>query len=108
LLHELTSVLSLLFAINLGYDGGRGGRDGGRGGRGGGGRGPDLSKVVSLLSNIVLADVSPNFSFFMYSTEAKNRSGVSIDSLSRRGTLFNDAIWKTLLKDMPKKEKEDL
>jgi hypothetical protein len=92
--------------FNLGRDGGR---DGGRGGgRGGGDRGPDLSNVNSLLSNIVLADISPNFSFYMYSIEVKNRAGVAIDSVTRRGALFNEAVWKNLLKDMPKKEKEDL
>ena len=42
------------------------------------------------------------------SIECKDRNNKPIDSLSRRGALFNQAIWKTLLKDKSKKEKEDL
>lgn len=78
----------------------------GRGGRGS--DRPDLSGLSSCLSNIILANVSPNFSFYLYSTDAKDRNDAAIDSLSRRGALFNAAIWNNLLKDMPKKQKEDL
>jgi hypothetical protein len=98
-MRQLTSDSRCLLRINLGRGGGRGGD---------GGRGPDLSNVKSLLSNIVLAKLTPNFSFYLYSSEAKSRSGAPIESLSRRGTLFNQAIWKTLLKDTPPKQKEDL
>ena len=52
--------------------------------------------------------MSPNSSFYLYSIEAHNNNGNAIDSLTRRGALFNEAIWKTLLKDKPRAEKESL
>jgi len=75
---------------------------------GGRGRGPDLSGVTSLLSNIVLSSVTPNFSFYLYSIQCCDHKGHSIDSLTRRGALFNQAIWGTLLKDLGKNERADL
>jgi hypothetical protein len=62
----------------LGDNDGRGGfRGGGGGGRGGGGRsggggasrGPDLSGLKSCVSNIVLADVTQGFQFYLVSSK---------------------------------------
>lgn len=91
---------------------GGGGRDGGRGGRGGRGggrgRGPDLSGIKSCISNIILADVSPAFQFYLYSVHCVDANGDAIDSRYRRKFLFDTGLWDGLLKDMPEKEKNDL
>ena len=95
--------------------GGRGrGSFGGRGGRGGRGRGggrnslPDLSGMQTALSNIILANISPGFSFYLYSVKCDDSKGDSIDSRFRRKFLFDIGLWDGLLEDMPRKEKEDL
>merc|ERR1719162_1615055 len=49
-----------------------------------------------------------NFSFHQYSIDCRERRDNAIESLSRRKTLFEIAIWDTVLKDMPRAEKEDL
>ena len=93
-----------------GRGGGREGRGGGREGRGGGGRGrgPDLSGITSCVSNIILADVSQGFQFYLYSVNCVDANGDSIDSRYRRKFLFDTGLWNGLLKDMPEKEKDDL
>jgi hypothetical protein len=81
--------------------GGRGGRDGGRGG--GRGRGPDLSGMKSCISNIILANVSPSFQFYLYSVNCVDANGDSIDSRYRRKFLFDTGLWDGFLKTMPEK-----
>ena len=91
-----------------GRGGDRGGGRGGRGGRGGGSRGPDLSGLKSCISNIILADVTQGFQFYLYSVACIDANGDNIDSRHRRKFLFDIGFWDGLLKDMPEKEKEDL
>ncbi|KAG7361420.1 Piwi domain containing protein [Nitzschia inconspicua] len=101
---------------NEGGGGGRwhfgGGRDQRGGGRGRGGKtrqfSPDMSGISSVLSNIVMADVSPNFQFFLYPVQAVDSEGNQIESRQRRRFLFDNGLWDGLLKDMSAEEKEDL
>lgn len=93
--------------------GGRGGdsRGGGRGGgrgRGGRGRGPDLSGLSSCLTNIVLAEVTEGFQFFLYTVNCKESNGEQMESRFRRKVLFHTGFWDHLLTDIQEKEKKDL
>mmetsp|Transcript_42001 Transcript_42001/g.46923 ORF Transcript_42001/g.46923 Transcript_42001/m.46923 type:complete len:590 (-) Transcript_42001:1218-2987(-) len=96
-----------------GYQGG-GGRGGGGGARGGGrggggrGRGPDMSRMTSVLSNVMQVDVSENFQFFLYSVAVEDSNGVQVESRHRRKFLFDLGLWNGMLKEMPKKQKDDL
>lgn len=60
------------------------------------------------MTNIVLATPSTKFSFYMYTTDSIDRNSRPIDSLSRRGELYQKAIWDTLLREMPAREKKNL
>ncbi|KAG7355808.1 Piwi domain containing protein [Nitzschia inconspicua] len=88
-----------------------GGRDGRGGGRGRGGRtqqySPDMSGMNSVLSNIIMADVSPNFQFFLYPVQAVDSEGNHIESRLRRRFLFDTGLWDGLLQGMSAEEKED-
>ncbi len=92
-----------------GRPGGRGGdRGGGRARSGGRGRGPDLSGIKSVLCNIILANITEGFQFFLYSVDVKDAKGEAMESRFRRKFLFDRGFWDGFLKDMPEKEKEDL
>jgi hypothetical protein len=97
-----------------GGGGGRGGRGrDGRGGRGGreGGRGgaPDVSRNIDrVLTNILAAKLSENFSFYLYTINTTDKTGTLIDSRSRRMELFGVGFWDILLADMPKGLKSEL
>ena len=84
------------------------GRGGGRAGRAGRGRGPDMSRMTSCLSNVMQADISENFQFFLYSVAVENDHGEQIESRHRRKFLFDLGLWNGVLKDLPDKEKDDL
>jgi len=60
------------------------------------------------MTNVILADVTENFSFYQYSIDCRDRRDQAIESLTRRKTLFDIALWDTVLRDMPRSEKEDL
>lgn len=93
---------------NRGGDRG-GGRGGGRGRGGRGrGRGPDLSGLSSCLTNIVLAEVTEGFQFFLYTVNCKESNGEQMESRFRRKVLFYTGFWDHLLNDIPEKEKKDL
>lgn len=64
--------------------------------------------MKSCISNVMEADVSDNFQFFMYSVAVVNDHDEQIDSRHRRMFLFDLGLWNGLLKDLPDKEKEDL
>mmetsp|Transcript_122519 Transcript_122519/g.342891 ORF Transcript_122519/g.342891 Transcript_122519/m.342891 type:complete len:414 (+) Transcript_122519:114-1355(+) len=89
------------------FSGRDGGRQSGRGGRGRG-RGPDLSALKNVLTNIVLADITEGFHFFLYSVDCHDDKGKQIESIHRRRFLFDEAVWNGLLKGMPRKEQDDL
>lgn len=86
--------------------GGRGDRGGGRGG--GRGRGPDLSGIQSVLTNILLAETSPNFSFYIYTCDCRDKDDQLIESRGRRADLFRKGVLDGVLKDMPAAEKDQL
>ena len=67
-----------------------------------------MSRMKSCLSNVMEADVSDNFQFFMYSVAAVNDHDEQIESRHRRKFLFDLGLWNGLFKDLPDKEKEDL
>lgn len=67
-----------------------------------------MSRMKSCISNVMEADVSDNFQFFMYSVAVVNDHDEQIDSRHRRMFLFDLGLWNGLLKDLPDKEKEDL
>lgn len=67
-----------------------------------------MTDINSVLSNIVMADVSPNFQFFMYSVQTVDAEGIQIESRHRRKFLFDLGLWDGLLESMPEDEKEDL
>ena len=62
----------------------------------------------SVLSNVIMADVSEHFQFFMYSVQCQDEQGNPIDSRHRRKFLFDLGFWNGLLADMDPKEVEDL
>lgn len=83
-------------------DGGRGGRGfggggrgygGGRGGGRGGGGGWSGPPPTEALSNLILAQVTPNFRFFQYGLSGVSKDGKSIDSRRRRQELFHVGIF---------------
>jgi hypothetical protein len=82
----------------------------GRGGVRGGGRNrpPDMSGLSACLTNIVMAEVTEGFQFFLYSADAQDANGGQLESRHRRKFLFDNGLWDGLLKDMPEKEKNDL
>ncbi|KAL7574615.1 hypothetical protein ACA910_002967 [Epithemia clementina (nom. ined.)] len=87
----------------------RGGRGGGGGGGGrGGGRGPDLSGIKSVLTNILPAEVSPNFSFYIYSVDCRDKNDQNIEGRGRRSDLFRKGVLDELLGDMPPAQKDSL
>eukprot|EP00980_Cylindrotheca_fusiformis_P010696 scaffold2400_cov187-Cylindrotheca_fusiformis.AAC.1 len=98
----------------MGHPGGRGGRSrdnsrgGGRGGRGGRGRGPDFSGLASCTTNIVPAEVTEGFQFFLYTVNIKESSGEQMESRHRRKMLFHTGFWDNLLKGLHIDEKNDL
>jgi hypothetical protein len=67
-----------------------------------------MSGMRSCLSNVMQADISENFQFFLYSVAVESDHGEQIESRHRRKFLFDLGLWNGLLKDMPDKEKEDL
>jgi hypothetical protein len=67
-----------------------------------------MSDISSVLSNIVMADVSQNFQFFMYTVQTTDSEGNQIESRHRRKFLFDLGLWDGLLENMPANEKEDL
>lgn len=75
---------------------------------GGGGRGPNLSNIDKCETNILLAQVSPSFYFWMLGVDCQDKNGKLIDSRFRRNQLWNIAFWDTFLKDVPKTEKDNL
>jgi len=64
--------------------------------------------MKSVLTNIVLADISEGFHFFLYTVDCHDAFGKQIESIHRRRFLFDEGIWNGVLKDMPKKEQDDL
>lgn len=56
----------------------------------------------------MVADVSENFQFFLYSVAVENDQGEKIESRHRRKFLFDLGLWNGELKDVPDKEKDDL
>eukprot|EP00980_Cylindrotheca_fusiformis_P011868 scaffold2818_cov59-Cylindrotheca_fusiformis.AAC.3 len=107
--------------------GGRGGSDGrfhlggGRGGRGGrlyygrehdcrGGpeRGHDLERLSSCTTNMVPAEATEGFQFFLYTVNIKESNGEQMESRHRRKELFDIGFWDNLLKGLPNAEKKDL
>jgi hypothetical protein len=75
-----------------------------------GGRGadPPLAGSIEALSNIVIAQPTPNFKFYSYAVAAKDLNGHDIESSSRRNQLLNQGIFGELLKGMSKRELESL
>jgi hypothetical protein len=67
-----------------------------------------MSGMTSALSNIVLANVTQGFQFYLYSVHCEDSNGDHIDSRFRRRFLFDNGFWDGLMKDMPAKEKADL
>lgn len=67
-----------------------------------------MSDLKSVISNIITADVSENFQFFMYTVNIVDSEGQPIESLFRRRILLGLCLWDGLFEDMPIKEKEDL
>ena len=63
---------------------------------------------TTALTNVLLAEPTPNFKFYRYTVEALDRDGNQIGSSSRRNQLLNLAIFGKLLKDMTSGEKESL
>jgi len=86
---------------------GRGERGGGRSG-GGRGRGPDLSGLKSVISNILPAEITANFSFYIYTVDCRDKDDTNIEGRGRRTDLFRIGVWDNLLKDLPAAEKEVL
>ncbi|GAX18425.1 aubergine [Fistulifera solaris] len=70
-----------------------GGRDFRGGGREGRGRGPDFSRLTSCRTNILSAQVSPNFSVWMFSLECRDKNNKLIDARTRRYQLFQTGFW---------------
>lgn len=64
--------------------------------------------MKSTLTNIILADVTPGFQFYLYSVKCEDSNGDVIDSRHRRKFLFDLGFWDGVVKDMPAKEKADL
>jgi hypothetical protein len=56
----------------------------------------------------MMATVSPNFQFFLYSVQMIDSDGNQMESRHRRKFLFDVGLWDGLLKGMPEKEKDDL
>lgn len=83
-------------------------RRGGDGGRGRTGRVPDLSGIQKVKTNILQADLFANFDFYRYSVDVKDRKGRNIDSRSRRRSLFNTAIFNTLMKGYKTEDRKNL
>lgn len=69
---------------------------------------PPPSGVTSALTNILLAQPTPNFKFYVYNVDAVDKDGKQIMSASRRNTLLNIGLFDKLLKDMPAAEKESI
>ncbi|GKY93658.1 hypothetical protein MPSEU_000333200 [Mayamaea pseudoterrestris] len=100
-------------ASSTGYErrggGDRGDRGGGRGGgfRGSGGRGPDLSGIRNVSTNLIKATVTPFFSFYQYMVSCTDKSGKPIDGRFRRAQLFRIGLWDNHFSGMPDAEKDD-
>jgi hypothetical protein len=82
--------------------------EGGRHGGGGGSKPPDMSAIKSCLSNVILADVSEHFQFFLYAVAAEDPNGMLIESRHRRKFLFDQGFWNGIHAALSPKEKEDL
>jgi hypothetical protein len=67
-----------------------------------------MSGLKSCLSNIILADVTDGFQFYLYSVNCEDANGDAMDSRHRRKFLFDLGFWDGMQKDMPEKEKDDL
>jgi len=50
---------------------------------------------TEALSNLILADVTPNFRFYQYGLDSQNKNGGLIDSRRRRMELFNKGMFGT-------------
>jgi hypothetical protein len=87
-------------------------REGRQGGRGRGGRSrpsaPDMSNLSAVVSNVMMAEVSPNFQFFLYSVQILDSDENQIESRHRRKFLFDLGLWDGVLSEMPENEKDDL
>ena len=89
--------------------GGGGGRYPASTGRGGRSTGPPPpTGVTSALTNILMAQTTPNFKFYVYSVDAVDKDGKNIASASRRNTLLNVGLFDKLLKDMSAADKESI
>ena len=67
-----------------------------------------MSRMTSVLSNVMQVDVSENFQFFLYSVAVEDSNGVQVESRHRRKFLFDLGLWNGMLKEMPNKQKDDL
>jgi hypothetical protein len=67
-----------------------------------------MSNLSAVLSNVMMAEVSANFQFFLYSVQTVDSDGNQIESRYRRKFLFDHGLWDGLLKEMPDNEKDDL
>ena len=67
-----------------------------------------MSGLKKCLSNVILADITEGFQFYLYSVNCEDANGDSMDSRHRRRFLFDLGFWNGMLKDMPEKEKNDL
>lgn len=85
--------------------GGRGGRDDRGGGRGRG-RGPDLFGMKSVITNILPAEVSANFSFYIYTVDCKDTKDNNIEGRGRRAELFRKGVLDGILGGLPAAQKE--
>lgn len=66
------------------------------------------SAKTTALTNILLAELTPNFRFYLYTVDVFDHDGNKIESSSRCNHLLHIGIFDNLLKDMPIGDKESL
>ena len=64
------------------------------------------STKTTALTNILLAELTPSFRFYLYTVDVFDRDGNKIQSSSRCNHLLHIGIFDNLLKDMPIGDKE--
>eukprot|EP00980_Cylindrotheca_fusiformis_P009467 scaffold2068_cov96-Cylindrotheca_fusiformis.AAC.23 len=69
---------------------------------------PDCSGLTSCTTNIVPAEVTEGFQFFLYTVNIQESNGEQMESRHRRKMLFHTGFWDNLLKGLHIREKNDL
>jgi hypothetical protein len=76
--------------------------------RGGGGTDPSGPVKIDVVTNVLKAKLTENFSFWRYNLDSRDARDQNIEARGRRDLLFRKGFWNLLLANRDEKDRKDL